>query len=1108
MNSIFEFSPGELAWPLAAATALIALILIWQAWRAPHLLRIGLRNVPRSKSRTVLVVFGLMLATTFVACAITIDYTLVVAVKTVAVYNLGRVDEEVVRPGGSTTPFSQDVGALVRETLVTNPYAIGIAPGLQLPNTLVADETSRQIRGGVSTLAVDNSVAGQLTRFTKASNGAPVSLDSLHDGEILVNRSAGTLLNAHTGDTIHLYTDHWPGKRYTFTVRSVVGGGLLGDAPTVVLTMPTLSRLMDAPNAINVVYIANAGDGLSGVVYSANIANDLRVALPDFLKVNTVKADGVALALGAQEVFGRILTLFTLFAFAIGLLLIFLIFSLLAAERRAELGVARAIGMRRSQIVLLLLFEGSGYDFAAALFGMLTGLGLGALIVTMVSPVITRLGYQLQFSVEPEGMLVAFCLGALFTLGTILLAAWNISRMTVAAALRDLPEPPKPNPGLITRARQAFAGIQHPSSAPGTTLTETAEAWLRVLEGAVTTGVIPLIGGVAPLTLGIVRHDGLLFALGLSIAAVGLVLLLRMRLLTAMARRAKNTDPASAARQAAQATILADRLATLVLGGGLALYWSLPFDTTQRLGLPHFNGGVPLIFVAGMMMVFGVVIALAPNLDLLLPFASRLLGGIRGLRHITAVALVYPALHRFRTGIGIALFSLVCFTLVVMACIAASVTSSYGDVRQMAAGYDISGQPLFRPVGGSDALRRVLSERSPTTLGGISAISSTTPVPLGVLQPGSLNAGWRVYPASQIDGAFLDGIGLPLAARAQGYASDAAVWQAVKTHPGNVVIDASALSSQDADTLGLSPAAPVSAVQFLGPPIAAGLPGLSNVEALKHPTSASTQGAFSAIGVFASDPSLVRTYRVQLRDIALGSGVIAPTTLWVGDMRSTTVSKVTVIGIIDNTHAPIYGMLGSPATFAPIEQGLKPFGNEYYYFKVNSNVEPQSEARALGSALLDRGFETTDLHDLLLDINGPRIFLSRVLVGLVGLTLLVGMAALAVTGSRAVVERRQQIGMLRAIGFRRLHIQIMFFIESLLVGVISAGVGLGLGLLLCRNVFAVNFFAAFTTDLTFVAPWGELAIICGAAIAAAVLAALLPAWQAGRIAPADALRYE
>jgi ABC-type lipoprotein release transport system permease subunit len=68
--------------------------------------------------------------------------------------------------------------------------------------------------------------------------------------------------------------------------------------------------------------------------------------------------------------------------------------------------------------------------------------------------------------------------------------------------------------------------------------------------------------------------------------------------------------------------------------------------------------------------------------------------------------------------------------------------------------------------------------------------------------------------------------------------------------------------------------------------------------------------------------------------------------------------------------------------------------------------------------------------------------------------------------------------------------------------------GLGLGLLLCRNVFAVNFFAAFTTDLEFVVPWGELALICGVAVAASVVAALIPAWQADRIAPADALRYE
>src|SRR6516164_10887236 len=100
------------------------------------------------------------------------------------------------------------------------------------------------------------------------------------------------------------------------------------------------------------------------------------------------------------------------------------------------------------------------------------------------------------------------------------------------------------------------------------------------------------------------------------------------------------------------------------------------------------------------------------------------------------------------------------------------------------------------------------------------------------------------------------------------------------------------------------------------------------------------------------------------------------------------------------------------------------------------------------SALRSHGFETTVIQDVLLDLNGPRVYISRVLVGLVGLTLLVGMAALAVTGSRSVVERRQQIGMLRALGFRRLHVQTIFLLESLLTGAFGIAIGLVLGLIL------------------------------------------------------------
>jgi putative ABC transport system permease protein len=625
--------------------------------------------------------------------------------------------------------------------------------------------------------------------------------------------------------------------------------------------------------------------------------------------------------------------------------------------------------------------------------------------------------------------------------------------------------------------------------------------------------------------------DALVFSLGLSAALAGLVLLLRWLAMAAVGAAVRAARPASPLRALVLAARLADRVAALLIGGGLALYWSLPFDALAGLGFARFTGGIGIFFVAGVMMVFGAVWAVAPNLDLVLAPLRWLLTRLGRLRHVANVALIYPAQHRFRTGIGLSLFSLVCFTMVVMACIAASTTSSYDNLPAEAAGYDIAGQPLFSPVGDLGHVMSAIRGASPATADGVAALSVATPLPLAIVQPDAPRAGWRFYPVSQVQGAFLDGVGLPLVARVPGYASDAAVWRAVRDRPGAVVVDIGALDPHDAALLGVRRPNTITAQQFIGPPIASGLPGLSSLEALNagqigslgqagQPGAASggtgtagngpsgQPGLLAEAAAAALNGDHLRDYTLRLSGVATGPHRMAPATLWVTDLRGGPVERLTVVGLVDNERSQRYGLFGSPATFAPVERGLPPFGNDYYYFKDRPGVDAHTEALAIGSALLDNGFETTELQDILLDVDGPRVFISRVLVGLVGLTLLVGMAALAVTGSRAVVERRQQIGMLRALGFRRLHVQVIFLLESLLVGAAGAALGIGLGLVLCRNVFAVDFFAQFQSGLELVVPWGELAAICAAAVLASLVAALLPAWQAGRVAPADALRYE
>ncbi|HEV7129393.1 MAG TPA: FtsX-like permease family protein [Ktedonobacterales bacterium] len=630
--------------------------------------------------------------------------------------------------------------------------------------------------------------------------------------------------------------------------------------------------------------------------------------------------------------------------------------------------------------------------------------------------------------------------------------------------------------------------------------------WSAVLSWTLTRGIVPLGVGAWLVRLALAASDALLFSVGISCLVAGLALALRALCLGLF--RAVVRQRAGALHATALATRIADRITAVVIGGGLALYWSLPFDALASLGLPRFSSGIQIFFIAGIMMVFGVVLAIAPNLDLLLAPLRWALGLIGRLRHATRIALVYPARQRFRTGVGLALFALVCFTMVVMACIAASTSQGYDNLPQQAAGYDIAGQPLFAPVGGVSQVTAALKRGSAG--GDIGAVSSATPLPLGIIQPGAPSAGWRLYPVSELQGAFLNGVGLPLVARASGYTTDAAVWNAVRNLPGSVVIDIGALGGGDAAALGVHLPPAVKFTQFLGPPIGAGLPGLSSVEALNANSSGPTAGSqtLSEIGALADNPFALRDFTLRLRGVVAGRGAITPTTIWVSDLRGGPAEKLTVIGLVDNATGHLYGLFGSHATFAPVEQALPPFGNEYYYFQVNHGVDAHAAALAIGATLQDYGFETTVLADVLLDSNGPRVFISRVLVGLVGLTLLVGMAALTVSGSRAVVERRQQIGMLRALGFRRLHVQVIFLLEALLVGLVGTGLGLGLGLILCRNVFAVDFFNQFQSGLVLVIPWRTLGLICGAAVIASLLAALLPAWQAGQVAPADALRYE
>jgi putative ABC transport system permease protein len=188
---------------------------------------------------------------------------------------------------------------------------------------------------------------------------------------------------------------------------------------------------------------------------------------------------------------------------------------------------------------------------------------------------------------------------------------------------------------------------------------------------------------------------------------------------------------------------------------------------------------------------------------------------------------------------------------------------------------------------------------------------------------------------------------------------------------------------------------------------------------------------------------------------------------------------------------------GSPAAVQPAGE---------FFLRTREDVSYRSAATGVALTFPANGVRTRVLGDEARTAYAVRSLLDTLIRGFLGMGLASGIAALGVIGMRSVAERRQQIGMLRAIGFSRRMVQATFVIEGSVVAVLGITVGAVVGLILAGNV--VTFLSRDFTHLRLIVPWWQVGGLAAAAYGAALLSALVVAWQAGRVSPAEALRYE
>ncbi|WP_084424005.1 ABC transporter permease [Rhodococcoides kyotonense] len=128
--------------------------------------------------------------------------------------------------------------------------------------------------------------------------------------------------------------------------------------------------------------------------------------------------------------------------------------------------------------------------------------------------------------------------------------------------------------------------------------------------------------------------------------------------------------------------------------------------------------------------------------------------------------------------------------------------------------------------------------------------------------------------------------------------------------------------------------------------------------------------------------------------------------------------------------------------------------------------------------------------------------LLAVLYGLLALAVVIAILGIVNTLALSVVERRREIGMLRAVGMQRPQVRRTIYLESMLIALFGAIVGLILGV-----VFGWGFVRTLRDEglgvLTI--PWGQMVgMLVGSAVVG-IGAALLPAIRAARTRPLEVI---
>ncbi len=614
--------------------ALASLPFVFLAARRPVLRRLALRNAARRPRETALVILGSLLGTAIITGSMVVGDTLDASLRQGAQTKLGPIDELISTASASEQgELSGRLQALDADSEVID----GVLALSTLPAAVAVPGPDGEPVRAEPTASVVEVDFGAARAFGSDPVATGVDGPTPEPGHTALGEDLAEALGVGGGDTVTLYAF---GRQLDLVVDRVLAQqGIAGfspgfgsRSPNLFVAPGTLADLAaDAPAETappsTLVAVSNRGGPLEGAEATAEATAAITAHLgspPGGLA--TAKADLLADAEAVGSEFTELFGSIGFFSVIAGILLLVNIFVMLAQERKAEMGMLRAVGLRRASLVGSFSLEGWMYALASALLGALVGIGIGRVVAGVAADIFggAEQSLELTFAVDAASVESGFAVGFFISLLTVVLTSLSIARVNVIRAIRDLPEPP----ALRTRLRSLVAGA---------VVVLAAGAWTSSgIPGdepyATLAGPVLVLAGLVPLLSRFLPRRLLI-----SVAAVG------------------------------------------VLVWGISAFGLLP-DAFEGVEIP--------IFVVQGLILTAAAVALVTQNQEALGAVVRRFGGGRSMA--VRLGLAYPLARRFRTGMILAMYSLVVFTLVFIV-VLSNLFSSQVDTftADVAGGFDL-----------------------------------------------------------------------------------------------------------------------------------------------------------------------------------------------------------------------------------------------------------------------------------------------------------------------------------------------------------------------------------------------------------------------------------